>query len=104
MPLFFSSGPDFSLPSLAHFQPILAEETKDLNSNQTKTNPNTIINLLSLLQHPFKPYNPTTPHVLHPPSLRPESNSNSTGGQVYAKFQPIVSCSFQHIVSCSEKA
>ncbi|EGG06686.1 uncharacterized protein MELLADRAFT_86458 [Melampsora larici-populina 98AG31] len=88
MPLFLSSGPDFSLPSLAHFQPILEEETKDANSNQTKAGPKKIINPLTLLQYPFKPHNPTTPHVLLPPSLRPESNSNSTSGQIYAKFKP----------------
>lgn len=88
MPLFFNSTPDFSLPSVAHFQPILDDDPSTSGANTPKAGAKKIINPLTLLQYPSKPYNPTTPHVLLPPSLRPDSAPNTSNGQIAAKFKP----------------
>ncbi|KAG0142413.1 hypothetical protein CROQUDRAFT_235815 [Cronartium quercuum f. sp. fusiforme G11] len=86
IPLFFNSSPDFSLPSVAHFQPILEDDSTN-SPTAPKPGPKKIINPLTLLQYPFKPHNPTTPHVLLPPSLRPGSGSSTSNGQIHAKFK-----------------
>lgn len=101
IPLFFNSAPDFTLPSFAHFKPVLADETSHSNLSDSRSEPlaNKIKRpkALTLLQYPFKTQNPSTSHPLLPPSLRPEHPSNPQQpqqqhqhllAQIHAKYKP----------------
>ncbi|MBW0518024.1 hypothetical protein O181_057739 [Austropuccinia psidii MF-1] len=86
IPLFFNSAPDYTLPSFAHFQPILDDEI-NVNDGNPAQPIKKMAKPLTLLQYPFKPYDSSSSHALLPPSLRP-NQSNNQPAQIFAKYKP----------------
>ncbi|KAH9465727.1 hypothetical protein Pst134EA_013597 [Puccinia striiformis f. sp. tritici] len=91
IPLFFNSTPDFSLPSFAHFKPVLEDEITLNEAAQQQTKKKQRPKTLTLLQYPFKSSNPSSSHPLLPPSLRPDPINNPQQQQpapIHAKYKP----------------
>ncbi|OAV96221.1 hypothetical protein PTTG_05313 [Puccinia triticina 1-1 BBBD Race 1] len=91
IPLFFNSTPDFSLPSFAHFKPVLLDDEGNQNeSQQQQSNKKKRPKTLTLLQYPFKSQNPNSSHPLLPPSLQPDPihNPQQQPAPIHAKYKP----------------
>ncbi|PLW05673.1 hypothetical protein PCANC_22680 [Puccinia coronata f. sp. avenae] len=90
IPIFFNSQPDFSLPSFAHFQPVLDEDSTLTETQQQQPAKKKRPKTLTLLQYPFKTSNSSSSHPLLPPSLRPDPihNPQQQPAPIHAKYKP----------------